>query len=51
MKALELTEQDLQVLKLLEDGPAFSYEVFESINPDLLRQLFSKEIVLDLLKL
>jgi hypothetical protein len=51
VKALELTEQDLQVLKLLEDGPAFSYDVFESVKPDLLRQLSSKEIVLDLLKL
>lgn len=51
VKSVELTEQDLQVLKLLEDGPAFNDEVFESVNPELLRQLSSKEIILDLLKL
>lgn len=51
VKALELTEGELQILKLLEDGPAFDYKVFEDFDSESFSQLCSREIILDLLKL
>lgn len=46
----DLTHDELQILQLLEDGPAFNYQVFEGFNPEQLRRLSDKEIILDLLK-
>lgn len=46
----ELNHEELQILQLLEDGPAFEYQVFRDFNPDHFKQLSRKEIILDLLK-
>ncbi|MFA5583151.1 MAG: hypothetical protein WDA09_02970, partial [Bacteriovoracaceae bacterium] len=46
----ELSYDELQILQILENGPAFNYQVFEDYKPELLRQLSGSEIVLDLLK-
>lgn len=48
--AYELNHEELQILQLLEDGPAFNYQVFEDFNLDSFRRLSEKEIILDLLK-
>lgn len=46
----EINHHDLQILQLLEDGPALTYDVFEGFNLEHLKQLSSQDIVLDLLK-
>lgn len=46
----ELIHEELQILQLLEDGPAFEYKVFEDVDIDYFNQLTRNEIILDLLK-
>lgn len=46
----EVTHKDLQILQILENGPALSYQVFEGYNLERLEQLSAQDIVLDLLK-
>lgn len=46
----ELSHEELHILQLLEDGPAFDYHAFERTNTDLFDQLSNREIILDLLK-
>ena len=46
----ELSHDELQILQILEDGPAFSYQAFEDFKTDKLAHLSRLEIILDLLK-
>lgn len=46
----ELNHEELQMLQLLEDGPALDYRVFQDFKSDTFTKLSEKEIILDLLK-
>lgn len=46
----ELSHDELQILQILEDGPALNYQAFADFNADKFALLCRQEIILDLLK-